>query len=341
MTEEQRNADLISSMAHKISSDIFKNGLLLSYSIGFWDGKIKQGNEDMEIQHANSAPEVYGRGTKLLLPYGSLKEFYGCRSRLGAFLTRTSFPVPGLRGSRFIPKAIYAQVKEYIEKESEFFYKSVEEFLVKYPTYKMSQIRVFNEKYPASAGSLDLLYPSEDVIRARFYYSWMPYAWDYASIIEVEREAKDILADRALGMVNEACISMRKEMYQELLGAINVVKSAKHKVNIRTVSNLQEKINSLKTLNIFGDKSLEDLLTRSSDLMDSVSSWKTDDLGKTDFDVQLGSLLKDVSASIVAAVDNPIDEISVYRNTIDDLNNEANISATENLTVTRNKKVVM
>ena len=313
---EKQNADLISAMAHKISGDIFKNGLLLSYTIGFWDGKVKQSDDDIVVQKADTAPEVFEKGTKLLLPQGSLKPFYGFRSRLGLFLSQTSFAVPGLRGSRFVPKAIYSKIKTHLEKEQEMFYSNVEDFMTKYPAYKASQIEIFNRKYPSSAGKMDDLYPHEDLVRNRFAYNWMPYAWDYTSIMEVEKDAKDILADRAMSIVNDASVTMRKEIYAELSSAINVVKGAKHKVNIRTVASLQEKINSLKTINIFGDKKLDQLLDRSSSLIGAVSSWATEDLSKTDFNVQLGSLLKDVGKSIQSAIASPLDEISVFRESI-------------------------
>ena len=303
-------------MAHKISGDIFKNGLLLSYTIGFWDGKVKQSDDDIVVQKADSAPEVFEKGTKLLLPQGSLKPFYGFRSRLGLFLSQTSFAVPGLRGSRFVPKAVYSKIKAHLEKEQAAFYACVDEFMSKYPTYKASQIDIFNRKYPASAGKMDDLYPHEDLVRNRFAYNWMPYAWDYASILEVEKDAKDILADRAMNIVNEASVTMRQEIYAELSSAISVVKSAKHKVNVRTIASLQEKINSIKSINIFGDKSLDQLLDRSSRLVGSVASWSTEDLNKTDFNVQIGALLKDVGKSIKSAIDSPLDEISVFRDSI-------------------------
>jgi len=314
--EEQENADLISAMAHKISGDIFKNGLLISYTIGFWDGKKKQNEDDLVAQSANSAPEVFEKGAKLLLPAGSLKSFYGFRSRLGLFLSQTSFAVPGLRGSRFVPKAVYAKIKEYLEKEQEAFYQCVDDFMTKYPAYRQAQIKVFNEKYPSSAGKMDDIYPSEEEVRNRFGYNWMPYAWDYASILEVEKDAKDILADRAIGIVNEASITMRKEIYAEMQSAINVIKGAKHKVNVRTIASLQDKINSLKSINIFGDKSLDELLDRSAQLVGSVSSWATDDLAKTDFTVQISSLLKNIGGSIKSAIESPLEEISVFRDSI-------------------------
>jgi hypothetical protein len=314
--EQNKEAELFAAMAHKISADIFKNGLLLSYTIGFWDGKIKQNDDDVIVQKADSAPEVYEKGTKLLLPSGSLKAFYGYRSRLGLYLSQMSFGVPGLRGSRFIPKSVYADVKAHLEEEQAGFYECVEKFMVKYPDYRRAQIETFNAKYPLSAGKMDDLYPAPEYVRNRFCYHWMPYAWDYASILEVESNAKDILAQRAMGIVNDACISMREQIHEELTSAIKVVKSAKHKVNIRTITSLQEKINSLKSINIFGDKKLEELLNRSAQVIGSVSSWQTEDLQKTDFDVQLGALLKDVGASITSAIEDPAEEISVFREAI-------------------------
>ena len=340
--KEQQNADLISAMAHKISGDIFKNGLLLSYTIGFWDGKVKQNEDDIVVQKADSAPEVFEKGTKLLLPQGSLKPFYGFRSRLGLFLSQTSFAVPGLRGSRFVPKSIYSRIKAYLEKEQAAFYASVEEFMTKYPEYKATQIAVFDKKYPASAGKMDNLYPADELVRNRFAYNWMPYAWDYASIMEVEKDAKDILADRAMNIVNDASVTMRQEIYAELSSAISVVKTAKHKVNVRTIASLQEKINSLKSINIFGDKSLDQLLDRSSSLIGSVSSWSTEDLAKTEFNVQIGSLLKDVGKSIKSAIDSPLDEISVFREAIslsmDDTTSED--KELDEMVVTRKQKKI-
>jgi hypothetical protein len=300
-----------------------------------------ENDDDIVVQKADSAPEVFEKGAKLLLPHGSLKPFYGFRSRLGLFLAQTSFAVPGLRGSRFVPKAIYSRIKEHLELEQTSFYSHVDSFMEKYPEYRTAQIATFNAKYPDSAGKLDDLYPSDEQVRNRFSYSWMPYAWDYASIMEVEKDAQNILADRAMSIVNEASVTMRKEIYNELSSAINVVKGAKHKVNIRTISSLQEKIASLKTINIFGDKSLDELLDRSKNIVGSVSSWSTEELGKTDFTVQLGALLKDVGKSIKSAVDNPLDEISVFRESISlSIDDSSESSGEDEMVVSRKTKKI-
>jgi hypothetical protein len=336
-----KEEEKINEIVHKISEDIFKNGLLLSYSIGFWDGKVRQSEDDVVVvQKAQSAPEIFERGTKLLLPPESIKPFHGYRTKLFNFLSMHSFAVPGLRGSRFIPKSVYPNIKSFLEKEQESFIEDVDMFLSKYPAYRESQIKTFKQKYPSATDQISDLYPSEEYLRNRFYYTWMPYAWDYKSIEEIENEAKGVLAQRATHMISEASATMRNEIYAELNSAIASIKSSKNKVNIRTIARLEQKIRSLKQINIFGDSSLDELLERSAEVVGSIKTWTKEDLSKDNFDIEIKRLVRDVGSSIKAVIENPIEEISLFRKCASILDVEEEDDDVGDIIVKRSSKVI-
>jgi hypothetical protein len=306
--------ELNDDVNQKISSDIFKNGLLLSYSIGFWDGRVRQTEQDVVVvQKAKSSPSIYEKGTKLLLPPRSVKPFYGYRTRLFNFLSIHSFGVPGLRGSRFVPKSVYPKIKEFLNREIQNFNEDVNVFIEKYPEYKEEQIKIFKEKYPEFNASDELKYPSESSIRQKFYYVWMPYAWDYTNIEKIEREARDVLEERARAMIHDASVSMRQEIFVELNSVIRTIQNSKNKINIRTISRLEQRIKDIKNINIFGDEKLDELLDRTSAVAGSIKSWTKDDINKEGFDVEVKRLAKDVAKSIVKTIDNPELEISFFR----------------------------
>jgi hypothetical protein len=296
-----------------INTDIFKNGLLISYSIGFWDGKKKQDDMDVQTQNADVAREVYERGNKLLLPQGSLKEFYGFRARLGLTLSRYSFAVPGLRGCRFVPKNVYPKLKEFLTKEAKAFHECAEEFLGKYEEYKEAQISAFNARYPTHSGQLDDAYPDIETVRGRFSYFWMPYAWDYAAIAEIENSAKSALEEMSEAIIANSCVSMRIEIQEEILNVLNSLKKSKNKVGARAVAGLVEKIESLKSINVFGDKKLDDILNQASETVRSVASWKKVDVEKTDFELQLKRLFHSVADEIKEVIEDPLSELEYVR----------------------------
>jgi hypothetical protein len=282
----------------KLTSDIFKNGLLVSYSISFWDGKVTQDDEDIQTQKADVDSAVYERGKKLLLPSGVLNRFYSYRSRLNSVLKKFSFPVPAMRGCRFVPRTTYPHLKEFFENEIKMFIHDSELFIEKYEDYKNKQIEAFDKRYPANAGGLDKFYPSKQIIANRFEYAWVPYAWDYKAIEEVESQAKVALDKIAADVVLNASVLMRKEIEEEIQAVLRSIERGKVKVNSRTVNGLVEKIKSIKQVNVFGDQGLNDLLDETAESIRSVTSWKVEDIERTDFKADLKGIFKGIANDI-------------------------------------------
>ena len=296
-----------------LSTEIFKNGILVSYSIGFWDGKKKQDDLDLQTQSANTSAEIYEKGNKLLLPPGALKEFYGFRARMGLTLSRYSFGVPGLRGCRFVPKSVYPQLREFLEKERDSFYNCAEKFLEKYDDYKKAQIEIFNRNYPANKGQLDDAYPDENTVRSRFSYFWMPYTWNYCEIDVVRAESKATLEAVAEGIVAQSCLTMRQGIQEEIVNVLRSLSNSKHKIGSRAVSGLLEKIEQLKQINVFGDKDLDAILEEAKCLIKAVPSWKKEDIQKTNFEVSLRNIFKSVGEEIKQIIEDPTSQIEFIR----------------------------
>lgn len=306
------NTTNIIQESKEMSTDIFKNGLLISCHIGFWDGKTRQNEEDFTVQNANVSKEIYTGGSKLLIPQKALRVFEGYRLRLSNFMDRYSFNVPGLRGSRFIPKSRYQTVLDFLKEQEESFFENAQSFVNEYESYKTQQITAFNEKYPTYAGKLEKYYPTQEYIESRFCYEWMPYAWDHASIADVVSDAKEIMKNKAESIVQESAIAMREELAKEIDNLMEVLASDKRKsLGIRTVAAIKSKIDNLKHMNVFDDTEMEKLLTAASNSIDGISSFDKIEIGKTDFSLQMQRVIKTTTDQITSLIADSSDPVVV------------------------------
>jgi hypothetical protein len=326
---QQNNIDKDIAWASKLSSDIFKHGALINVSIGFWSGQVRQTPEDQKVLGVKEESEFYQPGYKWLIPRKYTTQFSSFRVRLGNFMERISYRVPGMRGARFVPKNAYPQLKNFLNNQKECMFKMRDDFLEKYPEIVSEQISKFNEKYPEHIGYLDAFYPPADNLIHKFNYSWTLYSWAQTEIAEIAVDAKNHLSEKAAQLVFQAGLQIRNHIIEATESVVNAIRNGKHCVNIRTVKSFVERLNELKQINLFNDPEVEKILNGACNSITSVSSWKKDEVDSCNLEAVLSRIVKDVKNDVAEIEKNPEKmlvikraiELSGSEDTIDDSNN--------------------
>lgn len=317
MTNENTNTDTDIdkdlAWAHKLSSDIFKEGSLINVTISLWEGKTTQSKKDQEVLDSKIDNEIYTPGFKWLAPQKHISLFYTFRARLSAMLDKYSYKIPGMRGSRFVPKNAYPTIKRFLTSEKEKFNESVVEFVKNYPEMKAEQINNFNQKYPNYVGYLDSLYPSEDLIQGKFNYSWTLYSWAQVEIAEIASDAKNDLSEKAAQLVYQSGLQIRNHIIEATEHVVKSIQNSKNTIDIRIVKGFAEKLDRLKQINLFNDPEIEKIINGAQKCITSVSSWKREDVDSIDIEAQLCRVVNTIKQDVLDIQEKPERLIAIRR----------------------------
>jgi hypothetical protein len=321
--------------AQKLSTDIFKHGTLINVTIGFWEGKVHQTSKDVEVLNADIDNDIYAPGFKWLIPPVHTRPFTRYRSRLNSVMEKMSYRVPGMRGSRFVPKDAYSYIKDFLGKEKEDFFAQREVFLDKYPELIKEQIDKFNARYPDHTGTMDTLYPRVDQIRDKFSYSWTPYSWSHTDIQEIAQDAKAKLVERSTELIYQSGIQIRRHIIDATESIVNAIKNGKNTVNIRAVNAFTQRLEQLKHLNLFSDPEINNIINGAERSLTSISSWKKEDVDETDIEARLSDMVRTLQGEVAEIEKNP-EELLVFKRAILTSDSEEEDSSDEVVTsVTR------
>lgn len=303
------------SWAQKLSSDIFKQGTLINVTIGFWEGRVHQTSKDVEVLNADIDNDIYAPGFKWLIPPSHTRPFTRYRSRLTSMMDRMSYRVPGMRGSRFVPKDAYTFIKEFLISERNDFFKQRDVFLEKYPDLIKEQIDKFNARYPDHAGTMDALYPTVRELHGKFSYSWTPYSWAHTEIAEIAADAKSKLVERSTELIYQSGLQIRKHIIEATESIVNAIKNGKNTVNIRAVNSFTQRLDQLKQLNLFADPEINNIINGAQRSLSSISSWKKEDIDGTDIESRLSDMVRSLQTEVTEIEKNP-EELLVFKRAI-------------------------
>jgi hypothetical protein len=321
-TEEIQQEQEQQDPSVNLSTDIFKYGTLINVGIGFWEGKVLQTQKDQEVLGNTIDYEIFAPGYKWLVPSKYTRVFSSYRSRLNSYFDKMSYRVPGMRGARFVPRKAYPWLKNVLETEKTSFFRDAEDFLGKYEEISKQQIDKFNERFPEHTGYLNSMYPSVSTLRSKFNYSWTLYSWAHAEISEVAQDAKNHLSERAEQLVHQSTIQIREHILSATSLVLEAIKNGKNNVNIRSINAFKERIEQLKQINLFNDPEIDKMIKNASNSLNCISSWKKEDVDKTDIEINLTRVIESVKKDVKDFEENS-EKFAVVKRRI------SNISASE------------
>jgi hypothetical protein len=227
-----------------------------------------------------------------------------------------------MRGARFVPRKAYPWLKNVLESEKTSFFRDAEDFLGKYEEIAKLQIDKFNERFPEHTGYLNSMYPNVSTLRSKFNYSWTLYSWAHAEISEVAQDAKNHLSERAEQLVHQSTIQIREHILSATSLVLEAIKNGKNNVNIRSINAFKERIEQLKQINLFNDPEIDKMIKNASNSLNCISSWKKEDVDKTDIEINLTRVIESVKKDVKDFEENS-EKFSVIKRRI------SNISASE------------
>lgn len=316
------------SWAQKLSSDIFKHGVLINVTISRWEAKLTQTEEDQQVLGIDTDNTIYTPGFKYLIPVKKMSKFSVYRTKLNNLLDRSCYRVPGLKGSRFVPKDYYPALKNFLNSEKQRFNKDVEIFREEYPGLKEKQINKFNEKYPEFSGYMDQFYPSENEIARKFNYSWTIYSWAQTEITEIAMDAKNDLAEKAAQLVYQAGMQIREHIVKATEDVVAVIQSGrKHtrgqNVRMHSITNFTKRLNELKQINLFNDPDVEKTINNACEAVSRVSNWNKNDSDALDLEASLTRIVDTLKKEVEEIQENP-ERMTVIRKAIEESETDEN-----------------
>src|ERR1700693_4344702 len=146
-----------------MDTDIFKQGILVQFSVSVWGGRIKLPSSDM---HTEADPDFI-RGTKYLVDRSYLKPIEQIRNSARSYLRSHSLPCP-ITGILFIPRDMINKIETVLLGYKEEFKQETNNFIAQYENAKrVAQLKLnglFNEED----------YPQE--MSSRFEFNWKFFA---------------------------------------------------------------------------------------------------------------------------------------------------------------------
>jgi len=318
--QEERNR-IANEAIGSLSTEIFKSGILISISIGCWDGKKRQNDKDIEMQGAHMSKTVYERGQKYLIPPSEIAVFRTFRMRLQQKLKYISYDVPGMRGSRFVPIKTYDRIKEMLTNEIREFSVAAENFIERYESIKATQIKQILRDYPNYTEEvLSSEYPSVDQLRAKFYYEWFPYTWSYSEVAKIEKEAQAMMNEKAFNLVHQASMQMRQTLMDEVKNISDRIKSCGDgKVSLKVINSVVSKISTIRDANVFDDKEIASILDDLDTIIKSGGKWTQKEVEECKIANRIASVGRSIEASIEETEQNPVWACPIVRRKIEAL----------------------
>jgi hypothetical protein len=283
---------------------------------------MTQTEEDQQVLGVDIDNTIYTPGFKYLIPVKIMSKFAVYRARLAQILDRSCYRVPGLKGSRFVPKDFYPNLKNFLDSEKERYNKDIESFKEEYPLLKERQINKFNEKYPEYSGYMDQFYPSVNEIARKFNYSWTIYSWAQTEITEIAMDAKNDLAEKAAQLVYEAGMQIREHIVKATQDVVSVIQNGRkstrgQSVRMHSITNFTKRLNELKQINLFNDPDVERTINNACEAVSRVSNWNKNDSDALDLETSLTRIVDGLKKEVEEIQENP-ERMTVIRRAIEE-----------------------
>lgn len=299
------------SRIQKLTEKIFKDAVLMYVSVGFWEGKIQQDEEDIKalgITLDEEKQQIYSPGHKILIPLEHLKPFKRFRSMVMNGLAKWSYTFP-VRGVRYIPKAKQEVVEIYLkrmfdkpknqeEKDSNekdgivSWQEMVDEFIEKYPAI-MEEVK---QKHPDDWPRLEKHYPSVENLRLKFKFIWTRFTWDVARIDgitkEIEGEHRQRMTEMYSDFVRDSIFAFRATV-KDAAANFRAILERDDKINARSINAFNRMLDRFSdpSMNLFRDTELIDMVNKIKVNIGSQAGWIENVSARTLLKNELDSLI--------------------------------------------------
>jgi hypothetical protein len=277
-----------------MDTDIFKQGILVQFSVSVWGGRIKLPSSDM---HTEADPDFI-RGTKYLVDRSYLKPIEQIRNSARSYLRSHSLPFP-ITGILFIPRDMINKIESVLLGYKEEFKQETNNFIAQYENAKrVAQLKLnglFNEED----------YPQE--MSSRFEFNWKFFAVTApgrTSILNPEILRRE--EERFVQMITdfrENAVSVLRLRFTEMVSRIVDRLSGEDKrFKNSTIANIKDFLSCFKELNINNDAELEREVERVKGILAGVDP--TALRSNVDFRIEVATKMTQVQNQLNAMMEN-------------------------------------
>ena len=239
-----------------MSQNILTKAVLVNLSIGQFNPKRQDAKITSEVLNKHGVMGKAGNWMKNLIDPDSLDDIQKVAQYARMEHYRLSLPWAD-DGWRILPVAMYQQYQDTMRQARKDYQAEVEKFMAKYPSLIEEARRVLNGMFNAAD------YPSADTVQSKFYMSVNMSPVPSGNDFRVSLAGPDMVTMQADvdERVKAATQAAAKDLWQRL---ITPVKNMAEKLGTKDaifrdtlVSNLEEIIGLIPSLNITGDATLE------------------------------------------------------------------------------------
>ena len=239
----------------------FKDGILMTLSVGRWSGAKKLNPNDLGLT-PDQVPEFMKLGRKLLIPQEERNIFTQIENNARNALERDSFAFP-VGGARFVVRNRLLDVDAKLREYQAAYAAAVDSFMDRYADIREKML----ETYPEHRDKLEPLYPVSHQIRRLFYFTWQVFEIGEAGgiregeTVEAYERFKANLQAQFDEFLRDAVIDLRYQVQETCLHMAEKISKGKI-VNGNSIMAIQRMIEKFKTLNFIGDQKIEDELNQ-------------------------------------------------------------------------------
>lgn len=237
----------------------FKDGVLLTLSVGKWSGAKKLNPDDLGLT-PDQVPQFISLGRKMLIPKDEQNTFVQIENNARGALERESYPFP-VGGARFVPRNRILDVDARMKEYQATYMSAMESFIDRYAEIREKML----ETYPEYRDRLEPFYPAAHQIRRLFYFTWQVFEIGEADglregeTIEAYQRFRENLKAQFDSFLNDVVIDARFKVQETCIKLAERVAKGEI-VNGNSIKSLTNMIERFENLNFVGDVRIEEQL---------------------------------------------------------------------------------
>jgi len=257
MTKKTQKKPIAVAVASVQVDTLKDRAMLVSLSIGYWNGKVKDDSVVDELSTSHGTDKDVHDYSRRLVKAEALKEFKGVRSRARSFLKdQTSRWLDD--GTRIMAAPLFLKMMEKMHTFKIEWDNSVAEFVRKFPSLKAEEKKRQGSLY--NEGD----YPTADSLRRKFSWEFrtfpIPSKEDWR--IDLGDKTNEVKAQIDAAVI-EALQLATRDLWTRLHEVVKKLaeKMAEADATFRDsiIGNIQELVAILPTMNVANDPKLEDM----------------------------------------------------------------------------------
>jgi len=258
------------------SIKLFDKGVLLNLRVSMWSGKQKFTRGDMLVMGVDDSPipeDVVSYGRKLLVSKEELQAFTRIQSNARNYINQFSSNF-GISNTHFICLPFIENVEERLQELKEDFEKTVDSFVERFESIKIEM----KNKHPEFwEKCLKRFYPeTKEQLKDKFDFSWNLFKIDESSSLKsINMKTAQLMKQQMKTKINDFVEQYINEMRKDTADFCDLINSRingtlykdeekPRKLTKKTLQKFIQKVEYFKTMNIFNDPKIKDMLDKVS-----------------------------------------------------------------------------